>query len=291
RRADAFAAQMQAPGGEGVAEQLAHEEGREGGGNEHGGADVDVAGGLEHEEAHGQRAADDAAGERGHADRRGKGAVDMGDAAQIEDAGVDLAEQGAHQQGGKEQAAAEAGAERDRRGEKFEHEEQGDRQQRDLAGQLDFEGAVAGREDLRRYQREAAHDHAAQDRTGRRRQAERGPHGLDTGDRQHGGDGDAARQHAQRDEGQRLVGRDRGELAQQDRGLHGAEDAGEEGGDQRSGDQRRQQVDRIDADDELEAVEGAGEGGIEGGRDGGGGAAADQGADFVAAQIETEAEV
>ena len=47
---------------------------------------------------------------------------------------------------------------------------------------------------------------------------------------------------------------------------------------------------RIGTDDQLEGVKSAGERGIEGGRDRAGGAAADEGADVVAAQPEPSAE-
>ena len=109
--ANGFATQMQAPCRERIAEELAHREGRDYRGHQHGGADVDITGEFEDQKAHGQRAADDAAGERRHADDGGKQWIDMGrDAGCDQHGGIKLAEQGAEEKRREEQAAAKTSA-------------------------------------------------------------------------------------------------------------------------------------------------------------------------------------
>jgi hypothetical protein len=73
---------------------------------------------------------------------------------------IELTDQCTEQQRGEEQAAAEAAAERDRRGQRLEQKQYRDRADRGLVGELVFKRAVAGGEHARGDQAQSAHDQA-----------------------------------------------------------------------------------------------------------------------------------
>ena len=87
-------------------------------------------------------------------------------------------------------------------------------------------------------------------------------------------------------ERQILAGSECRQAGELQRKRHDAEEFRGQRGADRGGHDRRDIGDRIDADDQLEAVESAGQRRVEGGGDRAGGTAADQDADIVAAQPE-----
>ena len=151
--------------------------------------------------------------------------------------------------------------------------------------------AVAGREHVRRDQRHGAEPDAADRRLQPSRDAAAAERVL--GQRHAAHDGDTkpcAGQGEQQQQGDAAAGqrRRRGDVA--DKGLAHADRAGH----QHAGDRRRhhgrEAKRRVAADDDLEAVEGAGQRGAERGGDGAGGARADHHAKVGTAQVEGAAE-
>ena len=119
--ANRLAPEVQAPGGERVAEGRAHRERRGDRGGEHAAGDAEVAGALEHEKGHGQRSADDRGAQRPHADQHAGDRVepDRGK-EEAESDRVELAEQRADEQRSEEQSAAKARRERGQAGEQLQ---------------------------------------------------------------------------------------------------------------------------------------------------------------------------
>ncbi len=103
----------------------------------------------------------------------------------------------------------------------------------------------------------------------------------------HDGDRGRAAQQSEQQERQILADCQRRQAGKFQRKRHAAENLGGQRSADRGGHDRRDIGDRIDADDQFEPVEGAGQRGVEGGGDRAGSAAADQDADVVATQPES----
>ena len=297
--ADALAAQVEAPGGEGVAEGLAHGQRGRDHRRQHDPGDRQAAGDLQRQERHGQRAADDRHGERAHADHR----VGQRREAELRErrhqlggqGREQLAGDGAEEQRGEEQAAPESGADRDRRGRGLGGEQSGER--RDpvalaFGGEMHVQGAVAAREHLRRRQQgQGADAQPPEGRGGRPRQ----PGGLDQPLHQgHPAHDQDAEGRADQPEGEArqdlhagdVRGRDRLHVAEVDQRLRLDQRPGDEVAAQGRDHHRRERGDGIGADDQLEGVERAGQRRAEPRRDRAGRAAADQGAQVAAPHLE-----
>ena len=153
-----------------------------------------------------------------------------------------------------------------------------------------MQGAVAGRHHLRRYQRQQADDEAADHGAQRRPQAQTHEelfaqrHTAQQRNSEHGGeeaDGGGNNEIVGRHD--HLVGRDNADLDRRKR-------VRDEVADHRRDCDRRQAVGRIAADDELEAVESAGERRTEGAGNSSGSAATDQDTQIGAPQPECRAD-
>ena len=107
--ADRFAAQMEAPGGEGIAEGLARREGGREHAQHHHAGHAEIAGDLEREHDHRQRRADDGGGKPAHRrDGEERNGLGRRGAAEHEQAAIKLAEHDSEKQRGEEQAAAKS---------------------------------------------------------------------------------------------------------------------------------------------------------------------------------------
>ncbi len=147
--ANGLAPQVETPGGERVAECLARHLGRDDHGHQHRGRQPEVAGGLQRDEDHGERSADDRHRQRAHRDDRIGVAVEGVRRPQPSDGrGKQLPAQRAKQQGGKEQPAAKAAAQRDDRGDRLQHEDQRDLADRPVDDAGEQQGPMPRRHDL-----------------------------------------------------------------------------------------------------------------------------------------------
>ena len=104
---------MKPPRGERIAEQLPRDQNGDDDGDEHRGGELQISRGLERDERHGQRGADDRCRKRPHADHGVNMRIERQAGPYGADAGGEqVTADGAQQQGGEEQAAAKAAAER-----------------------------------------------------------------------------------------------------------------------------------------------------------------------------------
>ena len=141
---------------------------------------------------------------------------------------------------------------------------------------------MAGAEDLRRVERHQAEQGPAGDRPEETRRDGQTERALDQSRRAHRPDAERRRHEAEADQGavmREAEGRDVGDADHVGR----ADDRlGGERSDERSGEHRPRDRERIGADDQLEGVEGPGQRRIEGGGDRPARAAADQHAQVMA---------
>ncbi len=152
--ADGFAAQMEAPSGERIAEHLAGDLRRNDHGDQHRRRQPQITGGLQRDEGHGHRAADHRGRKSAHADHRIDIRIEMtAGKSRAQRDREQVAAKRTDQQRGKEQAAAESAAERDDRSHDLEHEKQRHGPQRQLQHSGKVQRAVAGRHHLRRHGR------------------------------------------------------------------------------------------------------------------------------------------
>ena len=137
---------MEAPGGEGVAEQAAHGDRRDDGGGQHSHGDAEILRALQRQEGHGHGAADDGNRQAAHAHHGVEAAWHGGDERQHgEHARKNLAEQGAEKQRGEEQATAKTGAYGKGGGNRFYDEEPEHDEKRVSDVDVGMQGRMAGR--------------------------------------------------------------------------------------------------------------------------------------------------
>ena len=147
--ADRFAAQVQSPRGEGIAEQLARDLGRDDHRDQHDRAQPEVAGRFQRNERHRQRAADDGGRQRAHANDGVQVGVEVERRPDAIDCGREKTPADcAQKKRGEEQAAAEAGAERDHGCRRLQHEHHADKRQWHRDNAVEVQGAVSRRQNL-----------------------------------------------------------------------------------------------------------------------------------------------
>ena len=253
--ADGFAAQMEAPGGEGIAKAGAHDERGYGASHETGRRDVEIAGHLQRQNGHGDGRAKHAGREGGHASHRrrarrhGEGNP-QGDAFPIE-----ASEHAADQQRGEEEAAAIARSQRHRRGAAFQQRQSHQQPQRQGMDQIGLQGAVARAHDLRADQRHGAHHEPSQHGPESGRKTAAVEQTIDNGDAAHQGDArqrHAGGQHEQVYETHALDWRHRSRNEQKVMPHEGLGDQGRHDG---AGRHRHQGANAIGAQNHLERIE------------------------------------
>ncbi len=153
---------MKAPGGEGIAEPVADGGGGHHHADHHADADGKIAGGLQHQQDHGDGGADNGGGHRSHADQR-IGLLIRGDTRQNEmhQQRHGTAEQAAQKQRRAEQAATKAGADGNRRSEDFRRDQSQQEPQRIAFMQVMQNGAMTAAQDRGEKQGDATKDAAA----------------------------------------------------------------------------------------------------------------------------------
>ena len=164
--ADGFAAQMQSPGGEGIAEGLADNDAGDDRGGEGRRRQAEIAGSLQDQERHGERSADDRHRQGPHADKRpGHGIDGESQADGVQADHHQPAHERAEVQRGEEQAAAKAGPQGHHRGEGLGADQEDERADGELLGEIDVQGPVAGRQGLGGIPGDSRKHHAAKRRT------------------------------------------------------------------------------------------------------------------------------
>jgi hypothetical protein len=163
RPADRLAPQVEAPGGEGVAEEPPHAERRHRDAGQHRPRHHEVARGLEREQRHRERRPDHRGAEGGHAHHGEEQRVHPGQQV-LHPHPEQLAEHGADQQGGEEQPATEAAADRDGRRKQLEHEQQQQRLRPLLHRKDAVQQLLPGGQDARFLQGQRPDDEAAKAR-------------------------------------------------------------------------------------------------------------------------------
>ena len=162
RATDRLAAQVKAPGREGIAKTLAHNQGRQRRPRQRRRRNREIARRLERQNGHAHRRPEHAGAEGRHAGDGREPRREIERRVERNSLGIKPAKQASKQERGEKQTAAKAGAQRDRRSETLENDHASQHAERHGLQKILLKGAMARAQHLRGDEAESADDQSTQ---------------------------------------------------------------------------------------------------------------------------------